>query len=218
MSYRKAILDPLIDNNPVTLQILGVCSALAVTRDLEPALIMGAAVIFVLAFSNACVSAIRNIMPRSIRLILEVTLIASAVIVVDEVLKAYAPGTSRVLTVFVGLIITNCIVLGRVEAFAMHKPVGLSLVDGIGNGLGYSLVLVIVASSRELLGSGSLLGYPLLPLAADGGWFEPNQLMLLPPSAFFIIGLIIWAVRSWRRRLAEKPAHGPVVVEYEEWR
>lgn len=218
MSYRKAILDPLIDNNPVTLQILGVCSALAVTRELEPALIMSAAVIFVLAFSNACVSAIRNIMPRSIRLILEVTLIASAVIVVDEILRAYAPETSRVLTVFVGLIITNCIVLGRVEAFAMHKPVGLSLADGIGNGLGYSLILVIVASSRELLGSGSLLGYPLLPLAADDGWFEPNQLMLLPPSAFFIIGTIIWAVRSWRRHLVEKPEHGPVVAEYEEWR
>jgi len=218
MSYRKTILDPLIDNNPVTLQILGICSALAVTRELQTALIMGAAVIFVLAFSNVCVSAIRTLMPRSIRLILEVTLIATAVIVVDEVLKAYAPDTSRILTVFVGLIVTNCIVLGRVEAFAMHQPVGLSLADGVGNGLGYSLILIIVGGCRELLGAGTLLGVPILPLTSNGGFYEPIQLMLLPPSAFFIIGIIIWAVRSWRRRLAEQADFKPARLDYQEGR
>jgi Na+-transporting NADH:ubiquinone oxidoreductase subunit D len=200
---RQLLIDPLLDRNPVMLQLLGVCSALAVTRELQPALIMGVAVTCVLAYTNVAVSLLRGMLPRSIRLILEVTLIASAVIVVDEVLKAYAPGTSRILTVFVGLIVTNCIVLGRAEGFALHNRVVPSLLDGVGNGLGYTLVLAMVAAWRELFGSGSLLGYPVLSLADDGGWFEPNRLMQQPVSAFLIIGALIWALRSWRPRLAE---------------
>jgi Na+-transporting NADH:ubiquinone oxidoreductase subunit D len=196
--YRRVVLDPLIEANPITVQVLGLCSALAVTSSLLPALIMSAAVIAVLAFSNVAVSTLRHVMPQSIRLIIEVTLIASAVIVVDEVLKAFAPKVSALLSVFVGLIITNCIVLARVENYAMRNGVWASLLDGIGNGLGYSWILLSVASIRELLGSGSLLGYPLLPLGVDGGWFEPNQLMLLTPSAFFIIALLVWWIRELR--------------------
>jgi len=159
---------------------------------------MSAAVIAVLAFANVAVSLLRHIMPRSIRLIIEMTLIASAVIVVDEVLKAFAPDVATVLSVFVGLIITNCIVLARVESYAMHNGVWPSLLDGIGNGLGYSWILLLVGATRELLGSGSLLGYSILPLVSAGGWFEPNQLMLLTPSAFFILGLLVWLIRSRR--------------------
>ena len=195
-AYRKAVLDPLVDNNPITVQILGLCSALAVTSALLPALVMSVSVIAVLVFANVAVSILRSVMPRSIRLIIEVTLIASAVIVVDQVLKAYAPGVSGILSVFVGLIITNCILLARVESFAMHNGVLDSLLDGLGNGLGYTWVLILVGAVRELLGSGSLLGYAVLPTLVEGGWFRPNQLMLLTPSAFFIIGLLIWAVRN----------------------
>ena len=196
LGIRRTVLDPLIDSNPITVQVLGLCSALAVTSSLLPALIMSAAVIAVLVFSNMAVSALRKLMPSSIRLVIEVTLIASAVIVVDEVLKAFAPDVSRVLSVFVGLIITNCIVLARAESFAIHNGVWASFLDALGNGFGYSWVLIVVASIRELLGSGSLLAYPVLPLATDGGWFEPNELMLLTPSAFFIIGLLVWLIRS----------------------
>lgn len=204
MSYRRNLLDPLIDNNPVTVQILGVCSALAVSSSLMPALIMSVAVIFVLAFSNVAVSLLRRHMPQSIRLILEMTLIASAVIVVDEILKAFAPEVSRMLSVFVGLIITNCIILSRVESFAMHNTVGASFMDGVGNGLGYSVILILVAASRELLSRGSLLDFELLPLIGNGGWYEGNELMLLAPSAFFIIGLIIWGIRScWQEQIEE---------------
>ena len=203
MNKRRLILDPLVDHNPIMLQVLGVCSALAVTRELQPALIMGAAVICVLAYTNVAVSLLRRVMPHSIRLVLEVTLIASAVIVVDETLKAFAPDTSRILTVFVGLIVTNCIVLGRAESFAMHHRVIPSLLDGIGNGLGYALVLAIVGATRELLGAGSLLGYRVFTPFAEGGWFEPNQLMHQPASAFFLIAALIWIVRSLRRRLIE---------------
>lgn len=203
---RRLIVDPLLDQNPIMLQVLGVCSALAVTRELQPALIMGVAVICVLAYTNVAVSLLRRVMPRSIRLVLEVTLIASAVIVVDEFLKAYAPDTSRILTVFVGLIVTNCIVLGRAEAFAMHNRVLPSLLDGIGNGLGYALVLALVAACRELVGAGSLLGYPLLQPVANGGWFQPNRLMQQPASAFFLIAVLIWLLRGWRRYLAEPAA------------
>jgi Na+-transporting NADH:ubiquinone oxidoreductase subunit D len=204
---RRILTDPILDQNPVMLQVLGVCSALAVTRELQPALIMSMAVICVLAYTNVAVSLLRRVMPNEIRLVLEVTLIASAVIVVDEFLKAYAPETSRVLTVFVGLIVTNCIVLGRAEAFALHNRVLPSLLDGVGNGLGYALVLIAVAAARELMGAGSLLGYPLLSPVAEGGWFEPNQLMQQPVSAFFLIGFLIWMVRSWRPSLAE-PSRG----------
>ena len=204
MSYRRNFFDPLIDNNPITVQILGLCSALAVSSSLEPALIMSAAIISVLAFSNVAVSLLRKVMPGSIRLILEMVLIASAVIVVDEMLKTFAPGVSRILSVFVGLIITNCIVLSRAEVFAMHNTVGASLLDGLGNGLGYSLILILIAASRELLSSGSLLGYPILSVATDGGWYRANELMLIAPSAFFIIGLLIWAMRSYWREQTEQ--------------
>ena len=198
VSPRKVFIDPLVDNNPVTLQMLGICSALAVTTNLLNSLIMSAALTVVCVFSNGAVSAIRHHMPSSIRIIVQMTIIASLVIVVDQLLKAFAYEASRTLSVFVGLIITNCIVLGRAEAFASKNPVGLSLLDGLGNGLGYSLVLVVVGTIRELLGSGTWLGIPVLALAQDGGWYIPNQMMLLAPSAFFIIGLIIWLLRSWK--------------------
>jgi len=207
MRYRKTFLDPLINTNPITVQILGLCSALAVTSSLLPALIMSAAVISVLIFSNVAVSLMRTVIPRSIRLILQMTLIASAVIVVDEILKAFAPDVSRILSVFVGLTITNCVVLSRVETFAMQNDVRSSLLDGIGNGLGYSLILIPVASVREIFGSGTLLGYPVLPLVSDGGWYTPNELFLLAPSAFFIIGLLIWWIRAWRCEQAEQPEY-----------
>jgi Na+-transporting NADH:ubiquinone oxidoreductase subunit D len=197
--YRRTVLDPMLDNNPITVQILGLCSALAVTSALRPALYMSLAVIGVLVFSNVSVSLLRRYMPRSIRLIIEVTLIASAVIVVDQLLRAFAPDVSGILSVFVGLIITNCIVLARVETYAMHNSVFSSALDGLGNGFGYSWVLIFVGFLRELFGSGSLLGYPVLPLVTAGGWFRPNELMLLTPSAFFIIGLLVWLVRSRRR-------------------
>ncbi len=202
---KRALLNPLVDNNPITLQVLGVCSALAVTTSLLPSLYMCLALTTVAALSSAAVSAIRRYLPSSIRIIVQMTIIASLVIVVDETLKAFAFETSRELSVFVGLIITNCIVLGRTEGFAMHNPVGLSFIDGIGNGLGYSLILILVASTRELLGAGTLLGITVLPTTADGGWYNPNGMMMLPPSAFFIIGLLIWAVRSWRVEQVEKP-------------
>lgn len=197
------IIDPLIDNNPITVQILGLCSALAVTSSLAPAMVMSVAVVAVLVFSNAAVSLLRHAMPQSIRLILEMTLIASAVIVVDQALQAFAPDIADVLSVFVGLIVTNCIVLGRAEAFAMHNGVAASLADGLGNGLGYSLILIFVGASRELLGSGSLLGHEVLETTSAGGWFAPNALMLRTPSAFFIIGLLIWAIRSIRPEQVE---------------
>ena len=202
---RKILTEPLVDNNPITLQVLGICSALAVTTSLLPALIMCVALTSVAALSGAAISSIRRLIPNNIRIIVHMTIIASLVIIVDEILKAYAFETSRQLSVFVGLIITNCIVLGRAEAFAMKNGVRMSFLDGLGNGLGYSVVLIIVATTRELFGSGTLLGYRILPLVGDGGWYEANGLMLLPPSAFFIIGILIWAVRSARPRQVEHP-------------
>jgi Na+-transporting NADH:ubiquinone oxidoreductase subunit D len=196
----RVFVDPLITENPITLRVLGLCSALAVTNSLLPALIMSAAVIAVLVFSNVAVSLIRHVIPSSIRLIIEVTLIATAVIVVDEVLKAFLPEVSAVLSVFVGLIITNCIVLARVESFAMQNGPWASLLDGLGNGIGYSWVLIVIGTIRELTGSGSLLGYPVLPLADSGGWFEPNEMMLLTPSAFFILALLVWWIREKQTR------------------
>jgi Na+-transporting NADH:ubiquinone oxidoreductase subunit D len=192
----RVFVDPLLATNPITLRMLGLCSALAVTSSLLPALIMSAAVVAVLTFANVAVSLLRHAMPRSVRLIIEVTLIATAVIVVDEVLKAFLPEVSAVLSVFVGLIITNCIVLARVESFAMQNGVWASFLDGIGNGLGYSWVLLLVGAIRELVGSGSLLGYTVLPLSAEGGWYAANELMLLTPSAFFILALLIWGMRA----------------------
>lgn len=201
---RKVVYDPLVDNNPITLQILGICSALAVTTTLAASLLMCIALTSVVACSNASISMIRNHVPSSIRIIVQMTIIASLVIVVDQLLKAFAYDIAKTLSVFVGLIITNCIVLGRAEAFAMKNPPMISMLDGLGNGLGYSLVLIIVGATRELFGSGTLLGYTVLPSVNDGGWYYTNGLMLLPPSAFFIIGLMIWGIRTWKSAQVEK--------------
>lgn len=195
---KKVLVDPLVNNNPITLQVLGICSALAVTSKMSTSLIMALALTLVTAFSSAGISAIRKHIPGSIRIIVQMTIIASLVIVVDQILKAVAYDVSKQLSVFVGLIITNCIVMGRAEGYAMKNPPLESFMDGLGNGAGYSLILIIVAFFREVFGSGKLLGYEVLKLAKDGGWYDPNGLMLLPPSAFFIIGLIIWAVRQWK--------------------
>ncbi len=194
---KSVLITPLFKNNPIALQVLGVCSALAVTTSLNVAVVMSLAVLFVLAFSNLSVSLIRNHIPNSIRIIVQMTIIASLVILVDQVLKAYAYDISRQLSVFVGLIITNCIVMGRAEAYAMKNGPVMSFIDGIGNALGYAVVLLIVGFFRELFGAGSLFGIQLLELSKDGGWYVANGMMLLPPSAFFIIGLMIWAIRSW---------------------
>jgi Na+-transporting NADH:ubiquinone oxidoreductase subunit D len=201
---REVLLNPLLHKNPIALQILGICSALAVTSKLETVTVMALSVTFVVAFSNLAISAIRQQIPGSIRIIVQMTIIATLVIIIDQFLKAYAFSISRQLSVFVGLIITNCIVMGRAEAFAMQNPPLLSFLDGIGNGLGYSLVLFIVGLFRELLGAGTLYGFTILPLSSNGGWYLPNGLMLLPPSAFFIIGAIIWALRSWKTEQVEK--------------
>jgi Na+-transporting NADH:ubiquinone oxidoreductase subunit D len=201
---REVLLDPLLRKNPITLQILGICSALAVTSKLETVAVMALSVTLVTAFSSLFISIIRRQIPGSIRIIVQMTIIATMVIIVDQLLKAYAFSVSKQLSVFVGLIITNCIVLGRAEAFAMNNTPGLSFLDGIGNGLGYSTVLFIVGFFRELLGSGKLFGLTVLPLKGDGGWYLPNGLMLLPPSAFFLIGLIIWVVRVWKPEQVEK--------------
>jgi Na+-transporting NADH:ubiquinone oxidoreductase subunit D len=192
----RVLTDPLVGNNPITVQVLGLCSAFAVTSSLLPAVVMSAAVVVVSVFANVAVSVLRRYMPHSIRLIIEMTLIATAVIIVDLALAAYLPEVSAVLSVFVGLIITNCIVLARVESFAMHHPVWPSLLDGLGNGLGYAWVLLVVGAVRELLGSGSLFGIGILPTSDAGGWFTPNELMLLTPSAFFLVGLIVWLLNS----------------------
>ncbi len=201
---QETLTEPLIDQNPITLHVLGVCSALAITNSVLTALIMGVSLTAVVAFSNVCISLIRKHIPNSIRIIIEMTIIATAVIVVDQLLKAFLPDVAKTLSVFVGLIVTNCIVLGRAEAFAVKNGVWLSFLDGIGNGLGYSLILLIVATIRELLGAGTWLGIHILPLAQDGGWYVPNQMMLLPPSAFFIIGFLIWAIRSRKPQQVEK--------------
>ncbi len=200
---KKVLTTPLVNNNPITLQVLGICSALAVTSQMSTSLIMAIALTSVTACSSAAISAIRNHIPSSIRIIVQMTIIASLVIVVDQILKAFAYEISKQLSVFVGLIITNCIVMGRAEAYAMKNPPLASFIDGIGNGLGYSLILVIVAFFRELLGSGKLLGIEIFQLTKDGGWYDPNGLMLLPPSAFFIIGLIIWVFRQWKPEQVE---------------
>lgn len=209
---RKVLLEPVIDNNPITLQILGICSALAVTTQLAPALIMCLALTFVLVSSSVIISAIRHHIPTNIRIIVFMTIIASLVIVVDQFLRAFAYDLSKQLSVFVGLIITNCIVLGRAEAYATQNGVWPSFLDAVGHGLGYSVILIFVAVLRELFGSGSILGVKILPLVSDGGWYTSNGLMLLAPSAFFIIGLLIWAVRSWKPQQQEKPEYRIQVV------
>ena len=201
---RKVLLDPLFNNNPIALQVLGICSALAVTTKLDTAVTMCIALTFVTAFSNLSVSIIRNHIPHTIRMIVQMTIIASLVIVVDQVLRAYMFDISKRLSVFVGLIITNCIVMGRAEGYAMQNGPNASFLDGVGNGLGYSLILLTLGFFRELLGSGSLFGHQVFRLQRDGGWYEPNGLMLLAPSAFFIIGLIIWALRTWKPEQREE--------------
>ncbi|MCW8328101.1 NADH:ubiquinone reductase (Na(+)-transporting) subunit D [Photobacterium sp. SDRW27] len=200
---KKILFAPFIDNNPIALQILGVCSALAVTTKLETAFVMTLAVTFVCAFSNLFVSLIRHHIPNSVRIIVQMAIIASLVIVVDQVLKAFVYDISKQLSVFVGLIITNCIVMGRAEAYAMKSAPLPSLVDGLGNGLGYGFVLITVGFFRELLGAGKLFGVQVLPLISEGGWYQPNGMMLLAPSAFFLIGFMIWAIRIVRPEQVE---------------
>jgi Na+-transporting NADH:ubiquinone oxidoreductase subunit D len=204
---KRIVLDPLVDTNPITLQMLGICSALAVTTSLAASLLMCLALTGVLVASSASISLIRKQIPTNIRIIVQMTIIASLVIVVDQLLRAYAFDLSKRLSVFVGLIITNCIVMGRAEAYAMKNPVIPSMLDGLGNGLGYSLVLIVVAVIREFFGTGGLLGYQLLPKVTEGGWYYPNGLMMLAPSAFFIIGLMIWAFRTWKPAQVEKPEY-----------
>lgn len=203
MKTKELLIDPVFKNNPIALQVLGICSALAVTGSLKITLFMCVSLTLVTAFSNFFVSLVRNVLPGSIRMIGQLAIIASLVIVVDQMLKAYAYDVSKQLSVFVGLIITNCIVMGRAEAFAMKNPPLPSFLDGLGNGLGYSAMLVAIAVVRELFGAGALLGFEILPLVTNGGWYVPNGLLLLPPSAFFLIGLFIWAIRSWKKDQVE---------------
>ncbi|WP_118781950.1 NADH:ubiquinone reductase (Na(+)-transporting) subunit D [Haemophilus haemolyticus] len=204
VNYKDLLLAPVVKNNPIALQILGICSALAVTTKLETAVVMAIAVSLVTGLSSFFVSLIRNYIPNSIRIIVQLAIIASLVIVVDQILKAYAYGLSKQLSVFVGLIITNCIVMGRAEAFAMKSPPVESFVDGIGNGLGYGAMLIIVAFFRELIGSGKLFGMTIFETIQNGGWYQANGLFLLAPSAFFIIGFVIWGLRTWKPEQQEK--------------
>lgn len=200
----ETLLEPILNRNPIGAQMLGICSALAVTTKLSTSITMALAVSLVLIGSNGLLSAIRRFIPSSIRMIVQMTIIASLVIVVDQMLKAFAFDLSKQLSVYVGLIITNCILMGRAEAFAMKNGVALSILDGLGNGLGYSIVLLCVGATRELLGSGTLLGYTVLPSTTHGGWYATNGIFLLSPSAFFLIGLLIWALESRRQHLATK--------------
>ena len=205
MSVRETLFAPVIQNNPIALQILGICSALAVTSSLQVSVVMSVALTAVTAFSSFFISCIRSYIPSSIRIIVQMTIIASLVIVVDQILKAVAYDISKQLSVFVGLIITNCIVMGRAEAFAMKNPPVPSFLDGLGNGLGYSFVLIVVGVVRELFGAGSLMGIEILPVVTEGGWYNPNGLLLLPPSAFFLIGFLIWAIRAVQTEQVEEP-------------
>ena len=207
MNVRETLFSPVIQNNPIALQILGICSALAVTSSLQVSLVMSVALTAVTAFSSFFISSIRTFIPSSIRIIVQMTIISSLVIVVDQVLQAVAYDISKSLSVFVGLIITNCIVMGRAEAFAMQNGPWLSALDGFGNALGYSVILIGVALVREPLGSGTLLGFEIIPTVANGGWYVPNGLLLLAPSAFFIIGLFIWAIRAWKTDQVEEPEY-----------
>lgn len=197
-NVKDVLLGPILNTNPVIFQVLGICSALAVTSNLKTALAMSIGLTAVTAFGNLFISMIRNVIPNSIRIIVQMVVVATLVIIVDQMLQAFAPAIAKQMSVFVGLIITNCIVMGRLEAFAMKNSPGISFIDGLGNGLGYSALLIVVALIRELLGSGSWFGIPLLQTVNNGGWYVPNGLLLLPPSAFFIIGLVIWALRSWK--------------------
>ncbi|EQC46140.1 NADH:ubiquinone reductase (Na(+)-transporting) subunit D [Bacteriovorax sp. Seq25_V] len=203
MSIKKTLFEPVFNNNPIALQILGICSALAVTTKLESALVMAFAVTVVTAFSNFFVSIIRNHIPSAIRIIVQMTVIASLVIVTDQILKAFVYDVAKSMSVYIGLIITNCIVMGRAEAYAMKNTPLMSFMDGIGNGLGYSFILIVVAFFRELLGSGTVLGYVIMPTVNNGGWYVPNGMALLAPSAFFLIGMIIWVLRTFNKDQVE---------------
>lgn len=201
---KSLVLGPVFANNPIALQVLGICSALAVTTKMDKALVMGIGLTLTVAFSSMFISMIRNHIPSSVRMIVQMVIIASFVIVVDQVLKAFSYGLSKELSVFVGLIMTNCIVMGRAEAFAMKSPPLMSFLDGIGNGLGYAVLLMIVATIRELFGSGTLFGVEILPLISNGGWYQPMGILLMSPSAFVIIGLLIWGLRTWRPEQVDK--------------
>jgi Na+-transporting NADH:ubiquinone oxidoreductase subunit D len=215
---KELLVKPIFDNNPVVLQILGICSALAVTSSVKVSMVMAIGLTLVSGFSNLFVSLVRHYLPNSVRIIAQMIIISGLVIIVDQVLKAVAYDISKQLSVFVGLIITNCIVMGRTEAFALKNPPVPSLLDGIGHGFGYSVLLLVVATVRELFGSGKWFGVEILPAVSNGGWYVPNGLLLLPPSAFFIIGLIIWALRTWRKNQVEKPEYkiGPNSVVTQE--
>ena len=204
---KEVLLNPIFNDNPIALQILGICSALAITGSLYPTLIMCVALTVVVSFSSLLVSLIRKHVPNNIRIIVQMTIIATLVMLVDELLQAFDYETSRTLSVFVGLIITNCIVMGRAEAFAMQNGPWLSFVDGLGNGLGYSVILIFLAVIKELLGAGTLLGFEILPLVQNGGWYVGNNFLLLAPSSFFIIGLFIWALRAWKPDQVEAPQY-----------
>ncbi len=218
MASKQTFIAPLLKENPVTLHVLGICAALAITNSLTSSLIMSAAMTTVLVISNTAISLIRNHLPSSVRIIVQITIIATAVTVIDQLLTAFLPDAARTLSVYISLIVTNCIVLGRAEACAMKSGVGTSILDALGNGLGYSLILVFVSVIRELFGNGSLMGYRLLELSRDGGWFDPNEMLLLPPSAFFIIGFLVWGIRSWRSEQREKPDYEPLPLPSEEER
>ena len=207
------MIDPLFNNNPIALQVLGICSALAVTTKMETAVVMSLAVIAVCTFSNVAISAMRNHIPGSIRIIVQLTVIASLVIITDQILKAFVYDIAQQLSVFVGLIITNCIVMGRAEAFAMQNTVRLSAIDGFANGVGYSIVLIAVAFFRELFGTGKLFGFTILHPVNEGGWYVTNGLMVLAPAAFFLIGCFIWAVRSWKPEQIEEEFHVGALLE-----
>lgn len=204
MKTKELLFDPVVKNNPIALQVLGICSALAVTSQLKQAAIMGVAVMIVTGVSSAMVAIIRNIIPNSIRIIVQMTVAASAVIIADQLLKAYFFDISKQMSVYIGLIITNCIVMGRMEGFAMKNKPWASFLDGVGNGFGYAVLLLAVGVIRELFGSGKLFGISILPLTTEGGWYQSNGLLLLPPSAFFIIGILIWLLRTYRPEQIEK--------------
>lgn len=218
MAQKNPLTTPLINENPIALNVLGVCSALAITNSLTNSLVMSAALTAVLVISNATISLLRHLLPSSVRLIVQITVIASAVTVIDQFLQAYLPDVASKLTVYVSLIVTNCIVLGRAEACAMKEGMGTSILDALGNGLGYSLILITVAFTRELVGKGTLMGYTILPLVQDGGWYQENALVMLAPSAFFIIGLIVWGIRTWKPEQCEKPDFEPLPLPKREKR
>ncbi len=218
MTLKHPLTTPLIRENPVTLNVLGVCAALAITNSLTSSLIMSAALTTVLVLSNMTISLVRSLLPSSVRLIVQITVIASAVTVIDQFLRAYLPEAASRLSVYVALIITNCIVLGRAEACAMKEGAGTSILDALGNGMGYSLILITVATIRELIGKGSLMGVQIFKPASQGGWFPENALVMLAPSAFFIIGILVWAIRSWKPEQCEKPDFEPLPLPRKEKR